>query len=147
MKKNEFDCLDDYFEEDEAPVLFSRAMEKDLSDVRYEDFNAVTEDYDDDDDDDVVMEYRPVVEKKIVKKTKSNRIDNRIIENEGLMDFLTFFWTWFRRLGIVIMIILSAYYISKGMFGDLFSYLVMLIFAFLFGFGFMALLNKIMDNR
>ena len=145
MKKNhyqdDFEYLDDYYEEDDKGLMFNRAVEKDLSDVRYEDFNTVLEEDDDDD------EYQPVVKTTVVKTTKKNCVDDRIIENEGLMDILTFFWTWFRRLGIVIMIILVAYYLSKGLFGDLFRYLILLGFAFLFGFGFMALLNKIMDNR
>ena len=152
-KKNvdEFDCLDDYYEEDEGSNLFSQTVGTDLSDVRYEDFNKPTKVIEEDDDDDEVV-YKEVkttthTTTKKRKKQKVSAVEAKLMENEGLMDFLTIFWIWFRRIGIAIMIILVAYYITKGLFTDLFRYILLLVVSFFFGFGFMALINKIMENR
>ncbi len=144
MKKkqyDEFDTIDDYYE-DEGDNFFSQTIGSDLSDVRYEDFNKVN-DYDDDyDEDDDTEEITTKTTHK--KRTSSS---NSLIQNEGLMDFLSFFWTWFRRLGIVIAVILIAYFLTKGMFKDLFLYILLLVASFFFGFGFMAVINKVMENK
>ena len=142
MKKNydEFDTIDDYYEEEDDANFFRSSIETDLSDVRYEDFNKVNEVEDDDD------EYEEiVVENK--KTSSSKKSSTSIMENDSFISILSVFWTWFRRIGIVIAVILIAYYITKGMFKDLFLYILMLVVAFFFGFGFMALINKVMENR
>ena len=152
-KKNydDFDCLDDYYEEDEGSNLFSQTVASDLSNVSYEDFNKPSKviDYDDDDDEVVYKEVKTTTHKTITKrkKKKVSAVEAKLVENEGLMDFLTIFWKWFRRLGIAIMIILVAYYITKGLYTDLFRYILILVVSFFFGFGFMAIINLIMENR
>jgi len=137
---NEFEDLDDYYEDDE--VFYNQTIERDLSDVRYEDFNKaeeiIIEDEDDDDDDDAI--------KQTTTKKKTS-VETRLIENEGLMEGLSIFWLWFRRIGIVIAVILVAYYITKGLFKDLLMYILLLVVSFFFGFGFMAILTRVMDNR
>ena len=135
---DEFDGIDDYYEEEEN--FFSQSVGDDLSDVRYEDFNKVNQVEDDDE------EVEVVTTKTTTRKKKSSNT-NSFIRNETLMDFLSFFWTWFRRLGIVIAVILIAYFITKGMFKDLFQYILLLVVSFFFGFGFMALINRVMENK
>ncbi|MBP5679356.1 MAG: hypothetical protein J6X28_05995 [Bacilli bacterium] len=149
-KREEFDFIDDYFEEEYDDSLFNVDVGTDLSNVRYEDFNKAQE-VEEDDDDDEVETVKTETTKKTVKTTttkkSSKSFDDRIIENEGVMDILTFFWTWFRRIGIAIAVILMAYYITQGMMADLFFYILMLVVAFFFGFGFMALINQFTSNR
>lgn len=137
---DELEDLDDYYEDDE--VFYNQTIEKDLSDVRYEDFNKAEEIIIEDDDD----EDENVAIKKTTTKKKTS-VETRLIENEGLMEGLSIFWLWFRRIGIVIAVILVAYYITKGLFKDLFMYILLLVVSFFFGFGFMAILTRVMDNR
>ena len=140
-KYDDFDSIDDYFEEEEDENLFNVEVASDLGDVNYEDFNKVKKVEEADDDDDEVVEVTAK------KKSSSNSFESKIIENEGLIDILSFFWTWFRRLGIVIAVILIAYYITQGLMKDLILYLLLLVLAFFFGYGFMAIINKVMENK
>lgn len=140
-KYDDFDSVDDYFEEEEDENLFNVEVASDLGDVNYEDFNKVKKVEEADDDDDEVVEVTAK------KKSSSNSFESKIIENEGLIDILSFFWTWFRRLGIVIAVILIAYYITQGLMKDLILYLLLLVLAFFFGYGFMAIINKVMENK
>ena len=157
MKKKEvyddpFDSIDDYYEE-EGDSFFSAAIESDLSDVSYEDFNkaqVVVED--DDDDEDEVQEIKTVTTttkttKTTKKKTTTNKLEEKLLENEGLMTFLEYFWRVFKVIGIILAVFIVAYYLVKGMFSSLFIYILLLVLAFIFGFGFMALINIVMGNR
>ncbi len=149
--KNDFEIIDDYFEEEGDSFLMNQSIESDLSDVSYEEFNkannVVVEDDDDDDDVEEVKTTKTVTKKTTTTTTKHKEEESGILANEGLMDFLTFFWTWFRRIGIVIAVILMAYYLTEGLFKDLFLYILLLIAAFFFGYGFMAVINMVMDGR
>lgn len=146
-----FDSIDDYYEE-EGDSFFSAAIESDLSDVSYEDFNkaqVVVEE--DDDDEDEVQEIKTVTTttkttKTTTKKT-TNKLEDKLLENEGLMTFLEYFWRVFKIVGIILAVFLVAYYLVKGMFSSLLMYILLLVLAFIFGFGFMALINKVMDNH
>ena len=145
---DDFDFIDDYYEDEEDSAFYSQVA-SDLSDVSYEDFNKPGEIIDDDEYDD---EYDDVPEAKVTstkKKTvqKTSAVEEKLMENEELMDFLMVFWMWFRRIGIIVAIILIAYFITKGMMKDLLLYLLLLVVAFGFGFGFMAIINKLMENR
>ena len=142
-KYNDLGSIDDYYEDDDDAKFYS--VENDLSDVSYEDFNKPTKvvigDEDGDGDVDVVV-------KKTANKKKIARSSSYVFtENEELMDFLAIFWIWFRRIGIIIAVILIAYFITKGLFKDLFMYILLLVGSFFFGFGFMAVLTRVLDNR
>ena len=54
---------------------------------------------------------------------------------------------WFIRIGIVIAIILFIYYIMKGKISSAFLFILGLVVAFLFGYGFMFILDKIVDSN
>ncbi len=143
MRKSKYDDLgkiDDYYEDDGDARFYS--VENDLSDVSYEDFNKPTKVVVEDDDDE-----EKVVVTKTVKKKKTSSAYSRITDNEELIDFLAIFWIWFRRIGIIIAVILIAYFITKGLFKDLFMYILLLVGSFFFGFGFMAVLTSLLDNR
>jgi len=155
MKKNnrvyedDFDTLDDYYEE-EGDSFFSSEIESDLSDVNYDDFNKVQiidEDEDEDDEEPEVEEIKNVktVTKTTTKKKKINKVEEKLLANEGLMTFLEIFWRVFRVIGIILAVFVFLYYLLKGMFSSLFIYILLLILSFVFGFGFMALINKMMN--
>ena len=149
VKNDDFDYLDDYYEDDDA-ILYSQAVGTDYSNVSYADFNKVNDDidYEDDDDEVVYQEVKPSYHTTVKKKAKkSSKIEDKILDNEPLMEVLSVFWTWFRRLGIVIAVILVAYYLSHGFMKELFQYLLLLVGAFMFGFIFMALISKLMNDR
>ncbi len=54
---------------------------------------------------------------------------------------------WFIRLGIVIAIILFIYYIVTAKISSAFLFILGLVVAFLFGYGFMFLIDKIVDSN
>lgn len=145
---DDFEFIDDYFEEEGDSAFYSQ-VSSDLSDVSYEDFNKINEIEDDEDDE--YDEYEDISVPKTVRKKKSTQnisaVEEKLMENEELMDILSVFWIWFRRIGIIIAIILVAYFITKGMIKDLFLYFLLLVVAFVFGFGFMAIINKFMENK
>ncbi|MBR6137834.1 MAG: hypothetical protein IKQ06_06745 [Bacilli bacterium] len=152
MKKNNkdyedvFDTLDDYYEE-EGDSFFSSEIESDLSDVNYDDFNKVQViDEDEDEEEPEVEEIKTVTTKTTTKKKKTtNKIEEKLLANEGLMTFLDLFWKVFRIMGIILAVFIVLYYLVKGMFSSLFIYILLLILSFVFGFGFMALINKMMN--
>ena len=146
-KNNDFEIIDDYFEEEGDSFLYNQSMESDLSDVSYEDFNKANHVVVDDDDDDYEAETTKTVTKKTTTVKKKETSNKETYENDLFIDFLTFFWTWFRRIGIVIAVILVAYFLTEGLFKDLFLYLLLLIAAFFFGYGFMAVINMVMEGR
>ena len=81
---DDFDVLDDYYEEEGDSFLFNQAMGSDLSNVSYDDFNKAKNDYDDYDDDDevVYVEEKPVRHTtKVVKKNKKIAIEQNKIKN------------------------------------------------------------------
>ena len=118
---DDFSSIDDYYEDDLGPNLFSQAVASDLSDVSYEEFNKAQ---DEDDDAEKVVTTKTVTTKKVVTKKKEEPEEEY---HEGWVDLLSFFWTWFRRIGIVIAVILVAYYLTQGLLKDLFLYLLLLI--------------------
>lgn len=152
MKKNNkvyedvFDSLDDYYEE-EGDSFFSSELESDLSDVNYDDFTKVQViDEDEDDEEPEVEEIKTVTTKTTTKKKKTtNKIEEKLLANEGLMTFLDIFWRVFKIMGIILAVFIVLYYLVKGMFSSLFIYILLLILSFVFGFGFMALINKMMN--
>ena len=147
-KYDDFESIDDYFEEEGDAFLLNQTIESDLSDVSYEDFNKANHVVvEDDDDDDYEAETTKTVTKKTTTVKKKETSNKETYENDLFIDFLTFFWTWFRRIGIVIAVILVAYFLTEGLFKDLFLYLLLLIAAFFFGYGFMAVINMVVDNR
>lgn len=137
MKKNrdKFDLYLENYVDDEN--LYSTESVKDASiddESEYENFFKVdsdTEDYDDD-----TEEYNDSdVESKYTYDSDS-----------PLISFLSVFSKWFRIIGVVIAIILSAYFITQGKFKSLFLYILGLVVAFFFGYFFMYFLNKFTEE-
>lgn len=129
-------------------------MGADLSNVSYEDFTKANEMIEEEATEDVEEEETTDTKKGAVHHVKveendsdSDSIEDKITEHENLMIFLSVFWTWYCRIGIAIMIILSAYYVVHGMFKDLFIYLLLLVGAYFFGYGFMFLLTKVREGK
>ncbi len=128
MKKNkELKVIDDYYEEDEDN-LYNVSMQNDYSNVSYENFSKAKKVEIEDDEED---EYDTKVSVK-----KSSYSEPSIIYTV---------LTWFTRIGIVIAVILVAYYITKGMFKDLLFYILLLVLSFGLGFGAMAVIDKAME--
>ena len=65
----------------------------------------------------------------------------------------TFIWTlaaiskWFIRIGIVIAVILFIYYIMAGKASSAFLFILGLVVAFFFGYGFMFILDRLVDSN
>ncbi len=125
MRKNkDFKVIDDYYEEDEDN-LYNVTINNDYSNVSYEEFNKTQKvEVDDEEEDELDTKVS-------VKKTT-------YYEPTLISTILT----WFIRIGIVIAVILVAYYITKGMFKDLFFYILLLLLSFGLGFGIMAVIDK-----
>lgn len=62
-------------------------------------------------------------------------------DNSNIMKYLNIFSIWFRRIGIVIAVILIALFITQGKVKTLLLYILGLIVSFLFGYGFMYVLS------
>ena len=61
--------------------------------------------------------------------------------SSGLYKFLSIFLMVFKWIGIVIAVILIAYFITQGNIKSLFLYIIGLVIAFFFGYFFMYILN------
>ena len=145
--EEELSKLDDYYEEDSNDYLYSEVINDDYSDVSYEDFTKPTEvseeEFEVEEDD----EFEDEDSSTKAHSKKNDSLEDRIMDNDNLMDFLTVFWIWFRRIGIILAIIVSAYYLVHGMFKDLFLYLILLVAAYFFGYGFMYLFDHYKENH
>ena len=102
----------------------------------YEKFNQIDNDYDatydvEDDDSD----------------NNNNDSYNNSHDNSNFISILSIFSTWFTRIGVVIAIILIAFFIVKGQFNNLLLYIIGLIASFFFGYFFMFILVKYGDKR
>lgn len=85
------------------------------------------------------------------KELKSDLDDDYEIEeeykdNSSLMRFLAIFSVWFRRIGVVIAVILIAVFITRGEMKNLLLYILGLVASFIFGYGFMYILNIINEE-
>ncbi len=129
MKSNEDHLLLDDYDEFREPSI---EIEDSSS---YQDFNKVEDSNDDEDD----------YSTKVTVDTKKENTSVPILSPIAL-SILSTFSKWFRIFGIIIAIILCAYYIAMGYFKDLFYYLLLLVGSFFFGYFFVYLLEKYLSH-
>lgn len=67
-------------------------------------------------------------------------------EKENYVSILSILSTWFIRIGIVIAIILTIVFLVTGKLLTAFFYIIGLLVAFLFGYGFMYLLDHLLTT-
>ena len=80
-----------------------------------------------------------------------NSIDDNIYEEyetdgENFTNLFLLISTWFGRIGIIVAIILVLYFIFNEKFINLILYIIGLVVAYFFGYGFMYLLEKYSNN-
>ncbi len=69
-------------------------------------------------------------------------------ENDSqFISVLAFISKWFIRIGLVIAVILFVYYIISGKATTGLLFLLGLVVAYFFGYGFMFLLDKLVDSN
>ena len=68
-------------------------------------------------------------------------------EDSAFIGMLAFISKWFIRIGIVIAIILFIYYIMTGKVSSAMLFILGLVIAYFFGYGFMFILDKIVDSN
>ena len=67
--------------------------------------------------------------------------------DSAFIGTLAFISKWFIRIGIVIAIIVFIYYIMVGKVSSALLFVLGLIVAYFFGYGFMFLLDKLVDSN
>ena len=68
-------------------------------------------------------------------------------DDSAFIGTLAFISKWFIRIGIVIAAILFIFYLIKGQVASALLFILGLIVAYFFGYGFMFLLDRIVDSN
>ena len=142
MKNNKKDIsfdeditLDDYdmlLLDLDKDIDLDEEVKKDKEEVDYTEFNKIN-DYDDFDDVLLEDDY----------DTTNSAKTSLFNFSEGTIRLLATISNVVRIVGIILMIIVIAYYLSVGDIRSLFIYIIMLVFAYFFGYGFMYVLTKL----
>ena len=86
-----------------------------------------------------------------MKKYDDDFLDEEVDENENsefnIISFLLVASVWFIRFGIVVAVILLFYFIVVGKIATAFLYVLGLIVAYFFGYGFMFCLDNIIESN
>ena len=134
----------DMYDLDRDEVFYSEDMndveEIDSQDSDYTSFNSVSE-YDPTEDD---LYDKTLQEEKEETNSRSKTIStkkSKVEEHSGFTGFLMNYSTIIKIVGIFLMIVVVAYYLSVGRLGALFLYLILLVLAYFFGFGCMYLVT------
>ncbi len=136
----------DMYDLDRDEVFYSEevdGVEDDNQDADYTNFNSVSE-YDSTEDD---LYDKSLQEEKEETNSRSRTIStkkSKVEEYSGFTGFLMNYSTIIKIVGIFLMIVVVAYYLSVGRLGALFLYLILLALAYFFGFGcmYLATVNK-----
>ena len=102
--------------------------------------------YEDEADYDNFTKVEAVDSKDLDDDSDEDEIEEEYKDNSSLMKYLEIFSVWFRRLGIVIAVILIAVFITRGEMKNLLLYFLGLVASFIFGYGFMYILNIINEK-
>ena len=78
-------------------------------------------------------------------------LEEELDENENsefnMISFLSIASVWFIRFGMVVAVILLIYFIVVGKIGSVFLYILGLVVAYFFGYGFMFCLDKFIESN
>jgi len=146
--------FNNYEDDDEEVVEVENDNDDDYDDYtdNYEDFNKIKEEV----EDAVVEEETNKTTTNISKAQRSKSYKEVYKELDEVDDdyeaarfngILSLISKWFSILGVVIAIILIAYFIVMGQFQNLILYILGLIVSFFFGWFFMYFLVKFTENN
>ena len=86
-----------------------------------------------------------------MEKYDDEFLDEEVDENESsefnMISFLSVASVWFIRFGMVVAVILLVYFIVVGKIATAFLYILGLVVAYFFGYGFMFFLDKFIENN
>ena len=86
-----------------------------------------------------------------MEKYDDEFLDEEVDENESsefnMISFLSVASVWFIRFGMVVAVILLVYFIVVGKIATAFLYILGLVVAYFFGYGFMFCLDKFIESN
>ena len=86
-----------------------------------------------------------------MEKYDDEFLDEEVDENESsefnMISFLSVASIWFIRFGMVVAVILLVYFIVVGKIATAFLYVLGLVVAYFFGYGFMFCLDKFIESN
>ena len=86
-----------------------------------------------------------------MEKYDDEFLEEEVDENESsefnMISFLSVASVWFIRFGMVVAVILLVYFIVVGKIATAFLYILGLVVAYFFGYGFMFFLDKFIENN
>ena len=86
-----------------------------------------------------------------MEKYDDGYLEEELDENDNsdfnMISFLSIASVWFIRFGMVVAVILLIYFIVVGKIGTAFLYILGLVFAYFFGYGFMFFLDKFIESN
>ena len=86
-----------------------------------------------------------------MEKYDDEFLEEEVDENESsefnMISFLSVASIWFIRFGMVVAVILLIYFIVVGKIGTAFLYILGLVVAYFFGYGFMFCLDKFIESN
>ena len=146
FKKDPIDFeIDDYDGEllnlDRDEVFYSEEVkEEQQEDEDYTDFNRINE-YDSTEDDlyDKSLQESKEVTTNTIRRTKSSKSDSDYYYESDTFYLIT---KWVKIIGIFLMIVCVAYYLSIGDMKALLIYLILLGVAYFCGYGFMYIMTN-----
>ena len=86
-----------------------------------------------------------------MEKYDDEFLEEEVDENESsefnMISFLSVASIWFIRFGMVVAVILLVYFIVVGKIATAFLYILGLVVAYFFGYGFMFCLDKFIESN
>ena len=86
-----------------------------------------------------------------MEKYDDEFLEEEVDENESsefnMISFLSVASVWFIRFGMVVAVILLVYFIVVGKIATAFLYILGLVVAYFFGYGFMFCLDKFIESN
>lgn len=86
-----------------------------------------------------------------MEKYDDEYLEEEVDENENsefnMISFLSIASVWFIRFGMVVAVILLVYFIVVGKIATAFLYILGLVVAYFFGYGFMFFLDKFIESN
>ena len=86
-----------------------------------------------------------------MEKYDDEFLEEEVDENESsefnMISFLSVASVWFIRFGMVVAVILLIYFIVVGKIATAFLYILGLVVAYFFGYGFMFFLDKFIESN
>ena len=143
FKKDPIDFeIDDYdgelYDLDRNEVFYSEEVKEEPEEEDYTDFNRINE-YDSTEDDLYDKSLQEAKAEGVKKTSKKKSTNSDEFYDSDLFYTIT---KWVKIIGIFLMIVCIAYYLSVGNVKALLIYIMLLAVAYFFGYGFMYLMTN-----